>query len=487
MRRGDPGWDSAYVRRLRQYFASRDRLRPAMHTGALTEGPSYSPPRALGPFEWEEGVEAWKHRKTPPGSLYALFAAVFPEADSEGPWIDWQWESLLAAAATGKGDAELARPLVYIYEMPGVFTDTGGTAWPHSTEYLFHRFLLESVHRTRDPEQADYFFVPVYASVRCAQSERGAVEAVEMIAAAQAHVEASAPFWGRNGGKDHVWLLSLEEGACAAAARLRDSVLIDHSGALYGSDNVCRTAHWHECWAPRDSERGAAGGSLASGTGNFGEYLNVGWHGTVVEHGGHPCFDPRKDIFIPPWKPEASTAGAPPKGKSRTRLFTFFGDMGHERPAWFSSGVRPRVAELWGGREDLGMHLFEAGHRDYEKILGESVFCGVFTGDAGWAGPVGDYVRHGCIPVHIHDLNVAPYEGALDLARYSLRVPEVNISNLPYLLAEVPQGRIAELQGGLHEVQGRFSYSGAAPGRGAAPGGFETVLEILLARRLKPR
>ena len=100
----------------------------------------------------------------------------------------------------------------------------------------------------------------MYASVRASRS--GAVEAVEMIAAAQAQVAASEPFWGRNGGKDHVWLLSLEEGACAAAARLRDSVLIDHSGALYGSDNVCRTAHRQACWAPRDSENGAAGGAL---------------------------------------------------------------------------------------------------------------------------------------------------------------------------------------------------------------------------------
>ena len=166
--------------------------------------------------------------------------------------------------------------------------------------------------------------------------------------------------------------------------------------------------------------------------------------------------------------------------------------MGKGRPEWFSGGVRQRVAELWGGRSDLGMHLLPAGEGNFEAILEDSIFCGVFVGDSGWAAVVADYVRHGCIPVHIHDLNIAPYEGALDLARYSLRVAELNITNLPYLLSEVPPERVAELQAGLAEVRGRFSYEapaapGAAGGAGGAPGAFGTLLEVLLARRLKPR
>ena len=485
---GGAGWDSVYVRSLRQYFASRDRLVPALHGEALYKGPPYAPPGALGPFAWPEGVKAWAEavpRSVQGYSLYALFAAVFPEADSEGPWIDWQWESLLAAAETASGTAHPI--LFFVYDMPEEFTDVAGTEWPHSTEFLFHQWLEESGHRTRDPEKADYFFVPAYASIHSVGT--GAVGAVEMLAAAQAYVAASGPFWDRRGGSDHVWLISLEEGACAAPRALRSSVLVDHAGALYGSDNVCRSAQRNECWAPRDWEPDGREAGAADAR-RFGPALGTTWGGPVAEHGDFPCFDPRKDVFLPPWRLEAP---APSKQHNlRQRLFTYVGDMGKRRPEWFSGGVRQRVAELWGGRSDLGMHLLPAGEGNFEAILEDSIFCGVFVGDSGWAAVVADYVRHGCIPVHIHDLNIAPYEGALDLARYSLRVAEVNITNLPYLLSEVPPERVAELQAGLAEVRGRFSYEapaapGAAGGAGGAPGAFGTLLEVLLARRLKPR
>lgn len=34
----------------------------------------------------------------------------------------------------------------------------------YSLESLFHELLLQSPHRTLDPEEADFFYVPVYAS-----------------------------------------------------------------------------------------------------------------------------------------------------------------------------------------------------------------------------------------------------------------------------------------------------------------------------------
>ena len=36
--------------------------------------------------------------------------------------------------------------------------------WPYGLESLFHEQLLQSPHRTLDPEEADFFFVPVYTS-----------------------------------------------------------------------------------------------------------------------------------------------------------------------------------------------------------------------------------------------------------------------------------------------------------------------------------
>jgi hypothetical protein len=36
--------------------------------------------------------------------------------------------------------------------------------WPYKAEPLFHEMLLQSAHRTLDPSEADYFYVPVYAA-----------------------------------------------------------------------------------------------------------------------------------------------------------------------------------------------------------------------------------------------------------------------------------------------------------------------------------
>ena len=36
--------------------------------------------------------------------------------------------------------------------------------WAYGVESLFHEQLLQSPHRTLDPEEADFFYVPVYTS-----------------------------------------------------------------------------------------------------------------------------------------------------------------------------------------------------------------------------------------------------------------------------------------------------------------------------------
>lgn len=36
--------------------------------------------------------------------------------------------------------------------------------WAYGVEALFHEQLLQSSHRTLNPEEADFFYAPVYAS-----------------------------------------------------------------------------------------------------------------------------------------------------------------------------------------------------------------------------------------------------------------------------------------------------------------------------------
>ena len=122
----------------------------------------------------------------------------------------------------------------------------------------------------------------------------------------------------------------------------------------------------------------------------------------------------------------------------------------------------------------------------------------------GWSGAIIDYLNNGCIPVHLHDTVTSPYEGYLDIQEFSLKVPEVNLTNLPYLLADVPEWRVRQLQEGGRRVNSRFTYGsyhekiatvlrrvGAGPLVGVpeklgGPDAFETLMSILF-RKLEER
>ncbi|KAK9858865.1 hypothetical protein WJX84_008379 [Apatococcus fuscideae] len=78
------------------------------------------------------------------------------------------------------------RPRVYVYDLPPIynsrmleyrsskgvctyrnFEQDNSTSWPtwqYRAEPLLHEMLLQSQHRTLDPDEADFFYVPVYTS-----------------------------------------------------------------------------------------------------------------------------------------------------------------------------------------------------------------------------------------------------------------------------------------------------------------------------------
>ena len=421
----------------------------------------------------------------------------------------------MGGAGAGSGEATgmsagRRRPLVYVYELPPLFnafllsqrTLGSGTPyeigpdmkvymseWYYASEYMLHEWLLSSEYRTADPAEADFFYVPVYSGLynheanflaqeKIFERNRG-VATTQMLVALQGHLAAEYPHWNRHHGADHIWNLAWDEGACSAPRHIRNSTLLDHLGGLYGSENFCKTAFEEDCWsANTEIFDGQLTGIAARA---FEADLRAKWTNPKAEHGGYPCTDPDKDITLPP--PKFRAVQAPPLLQAKYReklekkkLFSFAGDVGRAAHIFmgvpggrtgerYSHGIRQAVSYLWAGRIDLGMYIYPRaswGERgtanfDYERVVAESVFCGVFVGD-GWSGAVVDYVNHGCIPVFIHDTVGGAYSGVLDQSKFSLRVPEVNITNLPYLLADVPPERVAELQRGLVEVQSRFGY-----------------------------
>ena len=318
---------------------------------------------------------------------------------------------------------------------------------------LLHEWLLASPHRTFDPSEADWFYVPVYAT--CAivthifetpstpRLKYRVARAAQLYQQALAHVRDSLPYWNASGGVDHIWTFGYDEGACFAPSALRPSLLISHWGNTMAAHNRSTTTYDPDRWdPPYDPPSGLTLSSL---------------------RGNHACYDPTKDIILPSFKDPArfapDPAGLDSPQRPRQRLFFFSGDLGSPDGAQnagphthvnYSLGLRQAAYRAargsgggggsggsggsgggsesgggsGGGSESGGGSGGKSGggsgggsgrevevvghlpqdwwHAQYAARLRSSIFCGAFPGD-GWSGGISSAVLAGCVPVIVMD------------------------------------------------------------------------------------
>jgi hypothetical protein len=192
------------------------------------------------------GVPVGRAPGAPPLPPWARENAVAPPPAA----LDPAERAAAAAAAAAAADSGAAaddpppaltrrRPLVYIYELPPRYTshmlqyrfegwaclhryfDAGNETtlpeWGYGSEPALHEALAQSEHRTLNPEEADFFYVPVYLAcfmwpvygAADAPWPRGGPAANRAQAAAALLEEAGAwvrarPWWARRGGRDHL-------------------------------------------------------------------------------------------------------------------------------------------------------------------------------------------------------------------------------------------------------------------------------------------
>ena len=387
------------------------------------------------------------------------------------------------------------RPRVYVYEMPAEFTTAllqrrhdklfcvprtylkdnrtqyaYGIYQGYVLEVLLHEWLLASPHRTRDPAEADWFYVPVYAS--CAivtaifetpnstRTRHRLALASRLYARALAHVRSAHPYWDASGGVDHVWTFGYDEGACFAPRELWPSMLISHWGNTMAKHNRCTTTYDPDRWDVARDPTSRLPLALAAGD--------------------HPCYDPRKDVVMPSFR-DLDTflpprAGEPPPDAPRPSLFFFAGDLGSPAGSTnagphthrnYSLGIRQAVYRALRAENDPRLEIVghlarDWWHIEYHKRMRAATFCGAFPGD-GWSGGISSAIFAGCVPLIISDGIELPFENVLDYSLFSLRVAEADIPRLPALLRAIPPRRIAELQRGVRAVRSRFGYASIAP------------------------
>ena len=386
----------------------------------------------------------------------------------------------------------VARPRIYVYEIPGdynvfllarrqsndacairEYTDDSATAqWTptlYGAEVALHEALLASPHRTLDPDEADFFYVPVYGGCfisefnrpaprhwLCDQCHKGqhadlaSLRAMRWHESLLAHVRTAYPYWNRSNGADHLWPFTHDEGACYAPSSIGNATLLVHWGRMHTRPNGSSEYH---LWRVKPHAR-----------------RMYGWR---------RCYDPCKDLVLPSWrKPEAilgsayyeaATKGfdegvAPPR--SSQFLFYFNGvlgtkTMGGGRLDNYSFGLRQQLYSLFGEREAEGIVVTDKKTPMYAAHLSSSTFCGVLPG-WGWSGRFEDAVLHGCIPVILQDGVHTPWESVLDAPSYALRVPRNQMHRLLDVLKAMTPAQITARQAALRRAWPRFSYLSVA-------------------------
>ncbi|KAL1528336.1 hypothetical protein AB1Y20_009690 [Prymnesium parvum] len=385
-----------------------------------------------------------------------------------------------------------AFPRVYVYDLPGEFntfllsrrldarscvlrtyrplaergaraalggTDGVGVEWAdnlYGAEVALHEALLRSPHRTLDPEEAHFFFVPAYAGCfvsefnrpypahwLCDECERGAAADLASLRAERWHARLlahirSRGYWDRSGGADHLWPFVHDEGACYAPRALRRATMLVHWGRTHWRPNGSSEYH---LWRVRPHAR-----------------RMYGWE---------RCYDRCKDIVLPAWRrpdffaasPHLLAAGATPP---RREIFFYFNGALGLTPQFvnYSFGLRQQLHAIAQGLRGQGVIVTDQKTPDYSRNLAKSTFCGVLPG-WGWSGRMEDAVLHGCIPVLMQDGVDAPWETWLDWRRYSVRIKREQMPNLFVTLRAIPAAQVSAMQSALQEVWPRFSYIGA--------------------------
>nr|CAB3475299.1 unnamed protein product [Digitaria exilis] len=345
-------------------------------------------------------------------------------------------------------DNPVGKLKVFVYEMPRKYNqmllskDSRCLHHMFAAEIFMHQFLLKSEVRTLDPEEADWFYTPVYTT--CDLTQQGfplPFRAPRIMRSAIKYIATTWPYWNRTEGANHFFLTPHDFGACF---------------------------HYQE---ERAMERGI---------------LPLLRRSTLVQTFGqrnHVCLQDGS-ITIPPYaNPHKMQAHLINPGTPRSIFVYFRGlfyDMGNDpEGGYYARGAR---ASVWENFKDNPLFDISTEHPStYYEDMQRAIFCLCPLGWAPWSPRLVEAVVFGCIPVIIADDIVLPFADAIPWEQISVFVAERDVPQLDSILTSIPLEDILRKQrllAGESVKQALLFHQPARPGDA-----FDQVLNGL-ARKL---
>ncbi|MCL7028653.1 hypothetical protein MKW94_010844 [Papaver nudicaule] len=321
-------------------------------------------------------------------------------------------------SSKGITESETLPLKVYIYDLPSKYNSdwlTNRRCSNHlfASEVATHKALMNSDVRTLNPNEADFFFVPVYVSCNFNTSNGfpSLSHARPLIQSAIQFVSESAPFWNRSMGQDHVFVASHDYGACFHP--LEDIAIEAGIPDFLKKSIILQT---------------------------FGVRFR------------HPCQEV-ENIVIPPYvspKKIHSTLQNATHGKRD--IFAFFRGKMELHPKningrIYSKGIRTKIWKKFSRNRKF--YLKRHRYDGYQSEIVRSVFCLCPLGWAPWSPRLVESVALGCIPVIIADNIRLPYSDKIQWSKISLTIPEKDVHKMGTILEHVAATNLTRIQKNL--------------------------------------
>lgn len=268
----------------------------------------------------------------------------------------------------------------------------------YASESYFKKALMQSDFITKDPLEADLFFLPFSIARLRHDPEVGVVGISDFIRNYITDIKQNYPYWNQSGGADHFYV------ACHSIGR----------SVMERADEVRFNAIQLVCSS---------------------SYFLSGY----VAH---------KDASLPQIWPRH---GKPPNLSSlnRSRLAFFAGSV--------NSPVRKKLTEAWGNDSLILVHAGRLA-TPYEEGLLNSKFCLHVKGFEVNTARIGDAIYFGCVPVIIANYYDLPFADVLNWKSFSLVVATLDIPLLKKILLDVSSEQYVMLQKNVLKVRKHFQW-----------------------------
>ncbi|CAE7641986.1 tas [Symbiodinium sp. CCMP2592] len=293
--------------------------------------------------------------------------------------------ALLGRLRPGKGDPG-RRPAIYVYEhdiemvrelsQGGSFCGKG--QW--GMEVHIHEWLLASPYLTKDPEVADFFFVPAYSICMF----EGGFFPIPALDDMYKKMLDQLPYFRRNRGRDHIF--------------------------TFGSG---LSANVFPSWRQEIPESI----QLSPETWLFNDVLDM----------KEPCFNTWRDIAIPGYLHKHEILSLHQRSRplaERKRFAVFLGRIDSSRGPHPSQGgpdVRAAIRRL---KEEGKIYVAQnLSFPEMHAAMGTAKFCFVPKGKSAWSLRFFEALFANCIPVVLSDFWELPFEAFMDLPSFVIKWP----------------------------------------------------------------